>query len=572
MPKPATTFERRQAILQFLQDYNSVRVTQLADWLHVSEGTIRNDLEALDEAGQLRRVRGGAVPLHVGPNPAQKIREKARVQADEKGRIAQWAAGMIENGDVILMDASTTVMYMADYLTDRRNLTIFTNGIEVARLLAQHPSNTVILLGGLLRADGNAVVGTLSEHILKGFHIRTAFVSCKGFLPGTGFMEGDLEEAQMKAHMLQTAQRRIALVDSSKIDLPGLTPFASIEDMDYVVTDVNAPYAVIETIRRAKTNAVVCGEKTVSTFASYDETSPHYKIGFANISEALPFGRDVRRGLEEAVQATNQVELIVTDNQLDPDIALAVADDLIAAGVDLAVEFQIDETMGNRIAHKFQQAGIPVIAVDIPMVGATFFGVDNYKAGYIAGRALGQAVQDAWGGDYDRLIVLEHPRAGYLPAMRIQGQLEALEEVIGPVPPDQIIYVDSGNTFEVSYQAMLHELAGLPEGLRLPIICFNDDAALGAMEAARALDRAAEVLIVGQGADRRLRDELRAPGSRVIGSTAFQPERYGGQLLALALKILAGEQVPPAVYMQHTFINAANIETHYPSQQAEAGD
>jgi ribose transport system substrate-binding protein len=72
------------------------------------------------------------------------------------------------------------------------------------------------------------------------------------------------------------------------------------------------------------------------------------------------------------------------------------------------------------------------------------------------------------------------------------------------------------------------------------------------------------VLIVGQGADRRLRDELRRGNSRIIGSTAFHPERYGERLIEIALKILHGEPVPPAAYIDHTFISAKNVDLYYP--------
>lgn len=563
MNKPTTTFERRQAILQLLRERASVKVADLAAWLDVSEGTIRNDLESLDEQQQLLRVRGGAVAKEQYIDQPRALRAKARVHSDEKRWLAQWAAGMIENGDVILLDASTTVLHIAAYLGDRRNLTIFTNGVEVARLLATDPSNTVILLGGMLRPDGNAITGTLWQPILKDFHIQTAFFSCSGFAPQVGFMEADLQEVQLKRQMLQASQRRIALVDASKIGKLGLTPFATLHDVDYVVTDTNTPRDVVEEIRRSNTHVVVCGEKTVSSYTPYGSQN-YYKIGFANMSESLPFSRDVRRGLERAAKTSNRVELIVADNQLNPETALLVADYLIDQKPDLVIEYQVDEHTGNLISNKFKQAGIPIIAVDIPMVGATFLGVDNYGTGQVAGVALGEAVQRAWDGRYDCLIVLEHPRTGYLPAMRIQAQLEGFRSVLGDVPEEKIIYLDCGNTPEVSYEETFKTLQALPHAQRVPIICFNDEAAIGALEAAQKLGREDHVLIVGQGADRRLRDELRRPHTRIIGSTAFHPDRYGEKLIEIALKILSGEPVPPAVYIQHTFIDADNVDQHYP--------
>lgn len=539
-----------------------MRVPELAEALDVSEGTIRNDLLALDEDRQLMRVRGGAVAIEDTPEPERQISQRAQINSDSKKRLARWASGMVESGDVILLDASTTVLAMADYLRDRDHLTVVTNGIEIARRMAKNPTNTVILPGGMLRTDGNALTGTIGERLLKELHIHTAFVSCTGFSLESGFMENDIQEVEIKRLMVQAAQQIVMLVDSTKWGKLGLTPFMSLDAVQYLVTDRDIPPGVVAALSGGNTNVIVCGEKTTANYSA--SANGALKIGFANLSEDLPFGRDVRRSLERAAQAHRDIELIVADNQLDTDTAFAVADHLIASDVDLVIEFQIDEELNNLLSHRFKSAGIPVIAVDIPMVGATFFGVDNYAAGQLGGEALGQVIHEEWDGQVDNLIVLEHPRAGLLPAARIQGQLDGLQTIVPDIPNDAIIRLDCGNTSEISYENTSDVLRILPDRHRLAVICFNDDAAIGALRAAQHLNREQDVLIVGQGADRVLRAELRQPNSRLIGSTAFKPEEYGTRLLELALKILNGEPVPPAVYTEHTFIDASNVDTHYP--------
>jgi ribose transport system substrate-binding protein len=214
--------------------------------------------------------------------------------------------------------------------------------------------------------------------------------------------------------------------------------------------------------------------------------------------------------------------------------------------------------------NKFQRAGIPVIAVDIPMVGATFFGVDNYYSGHLAGIALGKWVQDHWQGEFDYLIVLEEPRAGSLPRARIEGQIHGFEEILGPVPNERKVILNSGNTSVVSEAETYQALLQMPEAQRIAVICFNDDAAIGALRAARRLKRERHLAIVGQGADRLVREELRHPDARIIGSTAFMPERYGEKLIDLALRILRRESTPPAVYIDHVFIDHKNINVYYP--------
>ncbi|MCI0712080.1 MAG: DeoR/GlpR family DNA-binding transcription regulator, partial [Chloroflexi bacterium] len=139
MQKSASAYERHQIIIQLIQEFSSVRVTDLAEQLNVSESTIRNDLEALDEQGYLVRIHGGAIARADAvkkPAGEEYLSPKALNHADEKRWIARWAAGMVEDGDVIMLDASTTVLHIAPFLADRRNLSVFTNGIDVARVLA----------------------------------------------------------------------------------------------------------------------------------------------------------------------------------------------------------------------------------------------------------------------------------------------------------------------------------------------------------------------------------------------------------------------------------------------------
>ncbi len=567
--KTLTTFERRQVILRILEEQSGIKVTDLAQQLEVSEGTIRNDLAALDEEQQIMRVRGGAVPRNKSVHSNQRIAARARVNYDAKQRIAQWAAGLVENGDSIILDASTSILHMAEFLQNRRDLTVVTNGLEVARRLAESPSNTVILVGGILRSDGNAVTGLLGTKSLEDLHVRTAFVSCAGFSWDAGFMEFDIPQAQIKHQMIESAQRVVALVDSSKFEQLGLTPFAPLKAIQHVVTDQDVDPSVISNLQNAGITVTVCTDRASTTYTPDQNRQKNYKIGFANMSEDMPFPRDVRRGLERAAKNTSQIELFVANNQMNGELAVEIADNLIATGIDLMIEFQIDERVGNILMNRFNQAGIPVIAIDIPMVGATFFGVDNYQTGFVAGVELGKAVQQEWRGQFDRLVILEHPRAGYLPASRIKGQIDGFREIVGEISPDRMIHRDSGNTTSVSETQMLQILQELPDAHRLPVICFNDDASIGAVDAARKVHRLQDVLVIGQGADRRMREELRKANSRIVGSTSFHPELYGEKLIDLALHILKGEPVPPAVYMEYTFINAANVDLHYFAEKDE---
>ena len=154
-----------------------------------------------------------------------------------KKAIARMAASLVKDGDSVLLDASTTVFHMADFLQERRNLTIITNGIDVGRELACNPSNTVMLLGGILRTDGTAITRPSSEQMLMDLHIKMAFMSSSGFSIEAGLTEVDLNEALFKRVMTASASQLVALIDSSKFGIVNLTSFARIEQVSQLFTD-----------------------------------------------------------------------------------------------------------------------------------------------------------------------------------------------------------------------------------------------------------------------------------------------------------------------------------------------
>jgi ribose transport system substrate-binding protein len=369
-------------------------------------------------------------------------------------------------------------------------------------------------------------------------------------------MEVHLDEAQLKRKMIQVAKSVVALIDSSKFGKIDLTTFATPDQISHIFTDSDLDPKWIVQLQNSAVELTVCSDNTVTAYQPHGQETRHYRIGFANLTEDGPFYVDVRRGLERAAHEAGNIDLIIADNQLNGDRAVEIADQFVQQNLDLIIEYQIDAQAGNRIMDRYRRADIPVIAVDIPMNGATFFGVDNYRAGHMAGEALGEWIQREWSGQLDRLIVLEEPRAGALPGSRIQGMLEGLHSIIGEIPSDQHMTLNSGNTGEVSEAQLTEALKQLPGLHRLAVLGFNDDTAMGALASARKLHREKDVIIVGQGADRRVRDELKKPDSRIIGSTAYWPEQYGEKIIPLALKILRGEPVPPAVYMEHTFVSA----------------
>lgn len=563
---------RRLTILNLLRESGALDVDAVAARLGVSPNTIRNDFNALAAEGQLQRVRGGAAALPAyrnGSSPdylSDAFEHRLQQHAKQKEIIGRWAAELVDDGDSLLFDASTSAYALAGYLRDRQNLTVVTNGVETARRLARNPSNNVLLLGGLLRPDGVPITGMFTDQALRDLRIKTAFVSAAAVTPDGALTEGDLREAQMKTQMLEIAEQVVLLLDSAKFGRIGLASFGRLDQVDQIYTDSGISADGLAQLRGACAQVTVCDANGVTAYTPCERENRHYVIGFANLSEQVPFAAEVRRSLERAAREAGNVDLIVMDNDLDAERALKVADALIAARCDLIIEYQLHVRTGAVLMEKFRQAGMPVIAVDIPMIGATYFGADNYRAGQMAGVALGKWIIQHWGGQFDMVLCLEEARAGMGPASRIQAQLDMLTAALGPVPDAKIMHLESGNSSTVSEAAIVTALARLPDMRRIAVLTFNDDAALGALLGARRVGREQDIVLTGQGGDRSLREELAKPDSRIIGATTYHPERYGAELIRLALKILRGEPVPPAVNIEHSFIFAgASAPTPLPA-------
>ncbi len=563
----AKSYERRNEILSLLRDHDKLRVADLASRLGVSQGTIRNDLNYLAENGLVKR-RHGVTTLAMSRAIADNgFAERARANVTSKRLIARRAADIVKDGDAIFLDDSTTAYAMIPYLHDRRDLTIVTNGIEAALAAAQIPGATVMLLGGIVRAKTVSVFGHLSSAALDGLHIKRAFVSCSGLTARTGFTEGDMEIAQLKAKVVQIAEQTIALVESSKFGVVQIISFAQVSEVAQILTDPDVEPAMIEQLQ-AFTTLTVCGEITTTSYTRQVAASRHYRIGFANLGEDRPFPVAVRKSLEAAARDSGCMDIIVGDNQHNSDVAIEVADYLIRSGIDLAIEYHYEERVGPVLMSKFRAAGVPVIAVDIPIVGAVYFGLDNYRVGYDGGTTLGRWIKKHWKGTLDYLIVIEVTASGPIPAVRVQAQLDGLRDVIGPISPAQTIRLEDREIrVESMISPLVNALTNLPSDSRIAVVSSNDTAVEALISAVQETRRERNIVCVSAGTgSRRIRDELRRPNSIIVSAILFPPEQYGSGLVDLARRILRGEPVPPAVYIEHRLVDADNLDSLHSEQ------
>ena len=255
------------------------------------------------------------------------------------------------------------------------------------------------------------------------------------------------------------------------------------------------------------------------------------------------------------------MDLIELDNQYSLKIALRNAEILVQQNLDLAIEFQVYERISTKLSNLFSEANIPVIALEIPQPGAAFLGVDNHKVGMLAGKALLRAAQREWNGECDEVLLLDLEIAGSLPHMRLSSTQAVLRKGL---PENWLTtQLQSRGEFVRAFELTRKYLQSVPKRRTL-LTGINDFAVLGALRAFEETGRSRLCLAVGFGAIPAARRELRLPNTRLAGSVAFFPERYGESVLKLALDILHQRPVPPAMYAPVQLMTPKNVDQFYP--------
>ena len=290
-----------------------------------------------------------------------------------------------------------------------------------------------------------------------------------------------------------------------------------------------------------------------------------YRIGYAAQGTDYQFSKEVSAGLERAAAAEG-VELISVDNRYNPKIAQRNADVLVRERVDLVIEFQTDEQIAPIVAAKYRDANIPLIAIEIPHPGATYFGANNYEAGLIGGRYLGRWAKQRWEGAVDEIVLVVLKRAGSLPQMRMTGMLVGMKDVCPHLEQRPVTCLDGDGVLGDSFEAMRRHLR-TSRSRRILVGAINDPSALGALLAFQEAGRTDASAIVGHNASPEGRTEMRQPGTRLVGSVAYFPEKYGTEILKVALDILHRRAVPPAVFVKHQMVTPDNVNHIYPNDE-----
>ena len=238
--------DRRNQIIDMITRQRTIKNAQLMETFDISIETVRRDLEYLEQQGFLRRVYGGAVlNSSLGGEPEYASRSKEHFE--EKNAIAAAAAQLITPRDSVFLGVGTTVQAMVQYMKNLGEITVFTNALRTAITLSEFPGCSVILPGGQLRAKELTLSEFPSEESISHFNIDKAFIGTGG-ITEAGITDYHIGEARLHRQLVKNAKQSIALVDSSKFGVRAMTNVCSLQEIDIVVTDSNAPEELVKVL------------------------------------------------------------------------------------------------------------------------------------------------------------------------------------------------------------------------------------------------------------------------------------------------------------------------------------
>ena len=228
--------ERRREILARLAANGKVIVSELARDFDVTEETIRRDLEKLDREGLASKTYGGAVSKH---NSALDLPYNIRegVNVAQKQCIAEKLAEMINDGDRLMIDSSSTALYVVKRIKEKKNLTIITNSVKILLELADKPDWTVLSTGGILKKGALSLTGSSAEKMINSYHVDAAICSCKGVDMSVGVTDSNENDSLIKQAMYHSTEKRILAFDSEKLDKKSFVKVCDFEEVDVIVMD-----------------------------------------------------------------------------------------------------------------------------------------------------------------------------------------------------------------------------------------------------------------------------------------------------------------------------------------------
>lgn len=259
-PDNSSAAERRSWIAQKAMENGEVLLTDIVNKFHVTETSVRRDLDALEKEGVLKRIRKGAVP-YLQEERNQSYAEKAKLNFQEKQRIGKAAAALIRPGDTMILDSGTTTIQIVKHIPvaikQSGSVTIMTNSVSISQELLNFSSPNLILLGGIFIPEHQATVGPQTIGQLKELTADYVFIGADGISLENGVTTANILIAEVDRVMTERARKKVLVLDSSKFAHVGLVPVKPISAFDIIITDSGTPEDIIDIIRKLGVEVLV---------------------------------------------------------------------------------------------------------------------------------------------------------------------------------------------------------------------------------------------------------------------------------------------------------------------------
>ncbi|GAB2908945.1 DeoR/GlpR family DNA-binding transcription regulator [Streptomyces mayteni] len=263
--------QRRALILDEVRRRGGIRVSELTRMLQVSDMTVRRDLDVLARQGALEKVHGGAVPVTERRTHEPGFEAKSSLELSAKSAIARAAATLATPGSAVAMSGGTTTFALAHELLEVADLTVVTNSVRVADVFHHARQSgdghraggggaaTVVLTGGV-RTPSDALVGPVADAAIASLHFDMLFLGVHGISVEAGLSTPNLAEAETNRHFIRSARRVVVVADHTKWGTTGLSSFATLDEVDTLVTDAGLPHGDREEIAEHLAELVIAGE------------------------------------------------------------------------------------------------------------------------------------------------------------------------------------------------------------------------------------------------------------------------------------------------------------------------
>ena len=579
--------ERQRQVLEILKEKKRVTVRELGTLFNISGVTIRNDLNTLSRIDGVVRTHGGAIFVEQFKSEFPETEFRA-AQYELNWNCGEAVAKLISNGDVVFLDARLTSASLLDSLQQKRGITVITDSIQAALQLANTSNLQVIIVGGHVQSDSRTVRGTAVDVLLGGGNISKAFFGAWGFSFKDGLTDNDPQSILLKKNVAKSSRMCVGVLDSSCWNNVSFNTFLETERIDAIITD-SVPIEILQQLEERGIRAIQTGNANVAgptgsrkpygTYERYRSSAVNgsaypgqpgrsMKLAFANCSRKPPFCISLEENiLEQAKLAGFKTkDILLLDNEYDPETGMKNAEHVLSRSPNIFVEFQMSFKVNNIIASKFENSGIPIVAVEIPVPGTPYIGVNNWQSAVMAGEAAARLVNERWGGwdQVDLVVLFQLFEGGEAAMLRSEGFADVLDERFGVNTEEKIVRVDIGTGKQEELKRQLDKLLDEYPGARRFVLTSITESSMAAIvQQLQEMGRwnAEDYIIVTHGCDRLTQQYIRQ--GLYTAAIAHFPEKYGEYVIPAVCTLLDGEAVPPYVFVENVTITRDNIDRYY---------